>query len=74
MNEKHEKKNLLNRFLETASDSWDVEELEQIRPTIEKTSEAVQIVNQFQLQPEEEPMISITHFHQKNIKREDKQE
>jgi hypothetical protein len=70
MGEKFEKTNLLNRFLETASNSWDNEELEQIRPTIVRTAEAIHIVEQIQLKPEEEPVLSITHFHQHIISRE----
>jgi hypothetical protein len=67
MKEKHEKQDLLNHFLEMASKTWNDEELTQIQPTIIRIVEAIRIIDQVQLKPEEEPAVSVTHFHQKNI-------
>ncbi|UCH37760.1 MAG: hypothetical protein JSV76_00840 [Candidatus Bathyarchaeota archaeon] len=67
MEEKHEKQDLLNRFLEMASKTWNDEELTQIQPTIIRIVEAIRIIDQVQLKPEEEPAVSMTHFHQKNV-------
>lgn len=61
----------LNRFLAVASDLWNIEE---IRPAIERTAEAVWQVEQFDVAPAEEPACAITAAHEARWRRKRAQE
>ncbi len=48
---------ILNRLLEAAIIEWSREAVEEMRPAFETAAEAIWEVEQFQLEPEEEPAL-----------------
>lgn len=56
------KDEILGRLMEAAAERWGREEVERLRPALERAAEAVRGVEEFHLAPEEEPVYPTTIF------------
>ena len=62
MSEDYHKLEFLNKFLETVLEKWGSKILETTKPNLERTAKAINEVDKFQLEIEEEPA-SLTSYY-----------
>jgi len=65
------KDEILNHLLEAASTKWGGATVEEMRPAFETVAEAIWKIEEFQLEPEEEPAHPATILHQGRRGREE---
>ena len=58
MSDKTKKEEHIDRFMKTAHERWGDEEYELLKPALEKTVEAIYEVEEFNLEPDDEPIRS----------------
>ena len=55
MSDKKGKDEQIDRFMKMAHERWGDEEYEQLKPALEKTAEAIHEVEEYNLEPDDEP-------------------
>lgn len=63
------KDKILNQLIEAANKTWNRKEVEKMRTAFERMAEAIWKVEEFQLEPEEEPAYPTTIFNQMRLRK-----